>query len=87
MVVRDDQDMLGHMSKDGQLPINDTSAADDEVALVQPAEALRPASRDNGRSSHAWGYLSRFTSAVSQWSGVVAMSPPTMATREEGANR
>jgi hypothetical protein len=44
--------MLGHMSKDGQLPINDTSAADDEVALVDPAEALRSASRDNGRSSH-----------------------------------
>ena len=58
--------MLGHMSQDGQLPINDTSAADDEVALVDPAEALRSASRDNGRSSHMWAYRSRFTSAVSQ---------------------
>ena len=53
IIVRDDQDMLGHMPQDGQLPIEDASAADDEVVLVEPAEALRPASCDNGRGSHS----------------------------------
>ena len=55
MVARDDQDMLGHMPEDGHLPIDDVSAADDEVALVEPAEALRSASRDDGRSQHSRG--------------------------------
>ena len=59
MVVRDDQDMLGHMPQDGQLPIDDASAADDEIALVEPAEALRPASRNNGRSPHRYAPSSR----------------------------
>ena len=54
MVVRDAQDMLGPMPQDGQLPIDEASAADDEVARVESAEALCPASRAYGRSPHTW---------------------------------
>lgn len=52
MVVRDDQDMFGHMPQNGQLPIDNASATDDEIALFEAAEALCQASGDDGRSPH-----------------------------------
>jgi hypothetical protein len=44
--------MFGHMPQNGQLPIDNASAADDEIALLEAAEALCQASSDDGRSPH-----------------------------------
>jgi hypothetical protein len=37
VVVRDDQDVLGHMTQDGQLTVEDAFASDLEVPFVESA--------------------------------------------------